>query len=445
MRITLIRCHEFDSINTRLPGSINKAQGVVPPLGLLYLGSNLDGHDVQIVDAVLNNLTTDEIADRVQYWKSDIVGITAMTPTIRGALEVAKLIHEKGIPVIIGGAHCSVYPIETVELPYVDYVVCGDGEVPLKNLLDALQNKTSTDIIGIITKNWNGGIYIQKNLDDLNDIDWDLINVLDYNSIAGEDTNCTIMATRGCPFNCGFCLRTPETRLVRYRSIDRVIKEIEVLKSKGIKEILFYDDTLTANRKYIMAMCKRLREVNIKWSGPTRVDRVDLDLLKVMKSSGCKMLRFGVESGDINILKLMNKGTNISTIYNAFKIAKEVGIETFAYFIIGYATESEVTMKRTIKLAKMLDPDMVMFTIATPLPLTDLNKYSPDSDYWLKYMRGETSDRAPILHPLANKYVKKAYREFYLRPSYIWKRIKKIKSFGDLKKNIVGAIGILKV
>lgn len=444
MHISLIRYHEFENVNTRLPETINKAQGVVPPLGLLYLANNLGHHKVTVIDAVLDNLTAEGLKQRLIEVSPDIVGITAMTPTIRGAFEAARVAKELGIPVVLGGPHLSVYPLETLDKWGIDYGIIGDGETPLHRLLDMLDSKDSYHIDGVITKaDMDPTPFTETNLDDLRDVDWASVDLNRYNSIAGEGKNCTIIASRGCPFKCGFCFN--DRRKVRFRNPSRVVAEARLLKKLGVDELLFYDDNVTLKKSYVEELCSGLKPLNIKWSGPSRIDTVTPRILTLMKDSGCHMLRFGVESGSDKILKLMNKGTTKDAVALTFHWAELAGLSTFAYFIIGYATETPETMQETIDFAIELNPDLVMFTTATPLPGTDLNRYASDPDYWLKYMNGETDERASFLVPEADKWTSKAYKEFYLRPGYVWKRLKSIRTIDDVSKNIKGALGVLRV
>ena len=147
-----------------------------------------------------------------------------------------------------------------------------------------------------------------------------------------------------------------------------------------------------------------------------------------MKRAGCIRLRYGVESGDPGILKLMRKGTTISQIREVFRMTHRVGIETFAYFIIGYANETPETIRNTIRLSKELDPDWVMFTIATPYPETHLFELARESglvrdDYWKRFTLGKTSERLPYLVKDADVWAKKAYKEFYMRPGFVLKKL----------------------
>ena len=251
--------------------------------------------------------------------------------------------------------------------------------------------------------------------------------------------------------NCGFCYKSPCDIKHRKRSPKKIREEVEYLiKEFGVQEIMFYDDTLTVDKNFAKELCKELKPLNIVWGSPTRIDCVDKELLQEMYDAGCVRLRFGVESGNNDILKSMNKGVNKDQIRQVFKWCEEIGMESFAYFIIGYYGETEETAQETIDFACELNPDLVMFTLGTPLPKTPfwdavVKDKLVDEDYWLKVTRDEHPDRLPYFVQNAEKWIKKAYKQFYFRPAYIWKKLKRINSWDYVKKNLKGVKAILEM
>ena len=233
---------------------------------------------------------------------------------------------------------------------------------------------------------------------------------------------------------------------IRYRSSQNIIDEIKYAIGRfGIKSVMFYDETIALNKKHLQNICEKMiiYDIHVKWEAPCRVDNIDREILGWMKLAGCNRIRYGVESGSPRILKLMNKRITLEQVKQAFKWTKEVGIETFAYFMVGYLTETVDEIKQTVKLACELNPDWVMFTTVTPLPKTLLFDQCVkagiiDEDYWLN-----RKGRMPYLVPDADKWTAWAYRKFYLRVPYILKRLCKIRSFKDLKKQWQGLRAIL--
>lgn len=456
MKILLARHHDIGNINTRLPESINKAQGIYPPLGLLYIAAVLEqnGHEVKVLDSQALNLTTQETKEEIKEFTPDIVGATAMTPNLLGALEVLRLAKEvssetgKDIKTVIGGVHMSVYPQETITYDFIDYGVIGEGEYAMLELAEAIENnKDVSNIEGIVYKDKKGKIKTTgaRIVDDIDSLPFParhLIQMDKYHCVITGHPFTTMMTSRGCPFRCGFCFKTPSDRKMRYRNPKNVVDEMEyAVKTYKVKEIMFYDDTFTDNRKHVVDVCNEIirRGLKVKWECPTRVDCLDEELLRLMKKAGCIRLRLGVESGNQKILDIMRKRTTLEKIERAFRLTKMVGIETFAYFMVGYVYENEQTIRDTINFAKKLDADWTMFTVATPLPDTNLWELAVkeklvEPDYWLNFTTGKSNERMPFLVKDADKWAKKAYKEFYMRPSFVLKKLAKMRSIDTMRK-----------
>ena len=271
-----------------------------------------------------------------------------------------------------------------------------------------------------------------------------------YSSIIGLHPTTTMMGSRGCPYQCGFCFKTPSDKKYRTRNVVDIVSEIEYLKETySVKEIMFYDDIMPQD--YARNLSNELinREVEIKWQTPERVNLVDEELLQLMGKAGCHILRFGVEQGDPDMMALVEKKIKPDQVKEAFKAAKKAGINTFAYFIIGYVYETPETMQATIDLAKELNPKYVMFTRAVPLPGTPLMQMAVkegyvEANYWNRFTLGEDLDPIPNLAENADLWVSKAYRSYYLRLSTIMSQFFGMRSFKDLMKNIDGFTAIMR-
>lgn len=458
MKVTLIRYHDKGNINTRLPASLNKVRGVLPPLGIAYIASFLEqkGHKVEIIDAMADNLTASEVMIKLKEFSPGIVGVTAMTSSFQGSLEAAKIAKDCGAIVVVGGPHLSAYPEETLFYDFIDFCIMGDGEMPMGQLIEAIEGKKNLkDIKGLVFKEngkiINNGPFVLKDLDSLPPPAYHLLPLVKYTSIISSNPMTTMITARGCPYRCGFCFSQPTDKFYRTINAHKVVDQIEDLKQRyRVKEIMFYDDTIALNRQHIEDICLEIirRNLKIRWESPCRVDNIDFDLLKVMAKSGCFRLRFGVESGNSEILKLMNKRITLVQVEDAFKWCRQLGIETFAYFIIGYIAETEDTVRETIEFAKRIDPDFVMFTVATPYPFTELYELAKQEnlfagDYWRDFVLGKRKDRLPFIMKNSEFWVKKAYQKFYFRPKFILKKLFKMRSVDNLKKTIDAARGLL--
>jgi anaerobic magnesium-protoporphyrin IX monomethyl ester cyclase len=449
--ILLIRHNEYAPANTRIPHSILKAQGIRPPLGLAYIAANLETHhfkdQVKILDAHAENLNAIEVQAKIRELKPDIVGITSTTPVIQGALEILKLTKEvsKNITTIIGGVHLSIYPEETVQHDFVDFGIIGEGE---EAIVEVLNGKLDTE--GLVHK-INNKVVINKLRPAIKDISTlpfparYLLPNEKYHDILCQYPTTSIVAARGCPFNCNFCFH--DSLGFRVRTYNDIVTEMEECVYKyNVKEIIFSNDCFP-NKTLMIEMCQAIlfRQLKVRWEAPQRIDLVELELLKLMKEAGCVRLKYGVESGNQEILDSMNKKTKLADIKRVFKITHEAGIETFGFFIIGYLGETESTMNDTIKFAKEIQPDWFLFSLATPLPNTKLfEQANIDKDYWKKITLLQKVDRMPFLVPNADKYTEQAFRQCYLRPRYIWNKVTSIRSLEQLKRYVTGGMALIK-
>lgn len=454
----MIYPREKGNINTRLPGSLNRAQGIYPPLGIAYVAAVLEksGHQVKILDIPGLNLTVDEARKEVIDYKADVAGVTCMTSTINGSLEAAQLAKESGAIVVMGGPQLAVYPEETVSYGFVDYGVVGEGEYVMRDLLAALESGSDVSgIKGLVYKKDGrthvNGYGLVEDLDLLPLPARHLLPMGRYDCVITKRPFVTMVSSRGCPYRCGFCFKQPSDNITRFRSPKSVVDEIEhCMREYKTRWVMFYDDTLGAKKEHVTGICNEIieRGLDIEWDSPMRVNNVDTELLRLMHNAGCRRLRYGVESGDEGILKLMRKGITIDLVKKVFKQTDEAGIETFAYFIIGYAKETPATIRKTIDLAKELDSDWTMFTVATPYPQTNLYELALEAgiikgDYWRDFTLGKREERLPYFVKDSDMWVKQAYKEFYLRPKYVWKKLRRLRSLETLKKYVDGATGVV--
>jgi radical SAM superfamily enzyme YgiQ (UPF0313 family) len=461
MRILLIRHHDTGNINTRLPASINKTQGVYPPLGIAYIASSLEkeGHKVGILDSAVLGLTKNETRTAIKNFNPDVVGVTCMTSTIKGALEASKLAKDisKDIITVLGGSHLFVFPTETLTYDYIDFGVAGEGEIVFPELILALEGKKKFRNIDGLAYKEHGKVKFKpakrfvRDLDSLSFPARHLLSNKKYFSILADHPFTTMITSRGCLYHCGYCFRKNLDNVVRFRSPKNIVDEIENCIEMGFKEIWFYDDTFTMNKKHAIGICKEIlkRNIDIKWQAVTRVDCVDLKLLKLMKDAGCHMIRYGVESGNQKILNLMKKGITLQQSIDAIRWTKQAGIDTFCFFMIGYPGENQKTIKETIDFALKLDPDWVMFSNTTPYPLTGLMELAhktrllEDKDYWKKFVLGKTNERIPYKFLNLDEKVKEAYKKFYFRPKFILRTTLKVKDIKQAKRYLSGLLALI--
>lgn len=451
MKVLLIRYHDRSNINSREIKNVIADMGIWPPLGLLYLATVLkkQGYDVEILDVLQRRLDSQSAKKAIFDARADIIGITATTPEVRGVMEAARFGKESGARVIMGGPHLGIFPDETLSFPEVDFAVRGDGENPLLSLLEVLGSSQPnfSSIPGLVYRE-NGVIYkneihVEKDLDRLPFPDWNFVSIRSYSRADALRPLATMISARGCPYRCGFCYRSVNDTQARFRNPISIVDEIEYLiKNWGVQEIIFCNDTLTLRKSQIMAMCEEILRRNIKifWQGATRVDAVDAEMLKLMKKAGCKQLKFGIESGNEEILKLMNKELDKDKAAKIFLQCKKEKIRTGAYFIIGYVDENEHTIQETINFAKALDPDFAMFYAGVPLPDTSFHELAVDRknidpDYWRDYVLGKRDDKIGYMISDMDKWIRWAFRQFYGRPLFIAKKLLKPDLWLEVMRN----------
>jgi len=251
----------------------------------------------------------------------------------------------------------------------------------------------------------------------------------------------TVIVSLNCPYHCHFC--TYGNLDFKLRETRNVIEELDYIKSLGIKEVRFKDNTFGASGTQAAELCKEMikRDFNFKWSCSSRVDILDEKLLKLMKESGCHTIQFGVESGSQEILDRYNKGFTLGQVRHTFSLCKKIGIRTMGHFIIGLPGESKETILKTIDFAKELNCDFAAFNIASPRIGSDLRKEAEEKR-WLtssKLSRTDSSVTYPVMktESLSQSELwslrNKAIRDFYFRPSYIFKKMFCLSSFNEFK------------
>ncbi len=470
MHICLINPPALDTIQAEVPSFIKEERGINPPLGLLYLASRLqkeEGITVSVIDAQERGFSYKDTALAAAAQKPDLVGITAMTMTMRDVLYTCrelKLLLPHTL-ICLGGPHATIYPEETLRLEHIDYAVTGEGEEPFTRLVKELQRgntvpreKNIACLDGQKHLVYPGmGEYL-RNLDDLPFPARTLIRYRNYGSVLSRHRIVTTMFTsRGCPFRCAFCNRPHMGTNFRPRSAENVFREFQECAALGIGEILVYDDTFTVDKARVHQLCERILQsgLRIDWDIRSRVDTVDAPMLRALKKAGCTRIHYGVESGSDAVLKELKKGITVSQAEGVLRMTKEAGISTLAYFMIGSPHETEKEVGETISLLRRIRADYAHITIFTPFPATELYLRALKEgviphDYWREFAQDP-------LAPLTVRYwekdiprermfelLKKAYQAFYSRPLYLAKRLFAIRSLSELKTKCRAGLKILR-
>jgi len=329
----------------------------------------------------LNFYVWEEIRQTIKKENSGIVGISFDTQSYKSAKNIAFLAKQinKNIIVIAGGWHPTALPEETIKEKDFDFVVVGEGELTLLELVDAIsKNKNFNEIKGIFFKK-KGIIFktppreLVKNLDKFPIPDRMLL--MNNKELLPQEAG-HIIASRGCPYYCSFCAsHIVWGRKVRYRSPENILKEIKLLYyTFGTRDFIFYDDTFLSNISRVEKICGLIKKNRLKitWTCQTRIDTVNIDVLKLIKSAGCKVLCIGFESGDQKILNSMKKGISIKQVRKNVKLIKKLGFKILASFILGHPDETLDSLERTKKLALEINPDFLVSQFLVPLPGSEI-------------------------------------------------------------------------
>ncbi len=437
MKVLLINPPIDHMVVSTVPDYVNAqlSSNPMPPLGLMYLASYVlkhTKHEVRICDMVVG----DNLWQTLWDYKPNVVGITTTTLTLYDAVQVAKMCkqYNPSVITVMGGAHCSIYPNETASFKEVDFVVQGEGESPLFELLGG----------------WFGDhdkilpIDIIDNLDDIPFPSRELVDITKYHSAMSKNKLVTSMITsRGCPMNCSFCYQPHYGKRWRARSAGNVVDEIEEIVKLGIHEIEIYDDTFTYDQERALDICLEIcrRDLKVDWAIRTRVDCVNKYLLMSMALAGCKRINYGIESVTPSVLKMLRKGFNMIQVIDALRDTMDAGIEIQAYFMIGSPRETREQILSTIKFVNKYIPDYAYYSITSPTPGTDLYtlgmREGKFNDYWREFAKNPTADfKAKFWGDLPReellKLMEYGFKSFYLRPSFILKQLAKVRSFSDL-------------
>jgi radical SAM superfamily enzyme YgiQ (UPF0313 family) len=450
------------TLEERYNKAIAHVAGSLPPLGLLSIGTVLKkaGHDVIVIDGSTHRIN--EIMAKIEDFRPKIVGITAMTVMWPKAKLLSRNIKEKwpDMNIIIGGVHATLIREKAfLEIPQIDAISWGEGEFSMLEYVNNFSSlEKSASIDGIAFRHKNGEIIIGKDREPIKDTnmlpipDRSLVATTSYIPAFEQFRRLPVtnmFTTRGCPFQCIFCLPNLLGKGVRYRSVEKVIDEIKYLvKEFGIKDIAFWDDTFTLNKKRVFGICEQIIEKKIKiiWSAQARADCVTPDMLYRMAEAGCWKLFYGVESLVQKNLDTLKKGETVEQIFQAIEWTKKVGIEVEASFIFGIPGETFQEGLETIRLAKKLDPDYAKFFCLTPYGrlLQELDKYGTIPSLNEGNFSGNIISFVP--YSMTKEELQKlyctAYRKFYFRPKMLFKKLKKFNNPVEIKKSIKGLLAL---
>jgi anaerobic magnesium-protoporphyrin IX monomethyl ester cyclase len=449
---------QTDAVLARCAGIFTKTDYVVPPLGLAYCAAAVEewaDAEVGLVDAVAGKNGVDEILDVVAAERPDLLYVAAGTSTLWR--DLAFLARAKaaspGTATAVMGTHVSARPDDGFAGPGADFLVRGEPEATCADLARAVRGDVAcNDVAGL---SWRDGSRVVHNplrpliaeLDALPHPARRFFRPYHYDPPFMRHGRFDIIITsRGCPYPCNYCSTGAYYgRKIRFRSNEDVLAELrEMVEGEGVRQVGFWDDTFTIGKRRVVELCDLIAAsgLDFSWMCMSRVDTVDGEVLAALKRGGCYLVIYGVESGSQRVLDRMGKMTTVEQARQAFEATARAGLEAAAFFMFGNLGEREEDMRATVDLAKELPASFASFNVATPYPGTafyDEVKGELGEDFeGYDARRAVCGDAALLEH-----YIKKGYREFYLRPAYVWRRFRRLRSPGDLGRAAKAGIDVL--
>lgn len=360
-----------------------------PSSALVLIGTMLynRGYNVKILHMLADSITLPELRKKLFTFKPKIVGITMNTLQTRSAKEISRIVKEvdKDTLVVVGGPHPSALKQKIFNFfPHVDVSVVGEGE---QTFLEIVEGKDLREIKGICYREdshvkVNTPRPLAKDLDYIPLPRLELIDISRYRGFRDEykwfpHPSMVVMGSRGCPFHCTYCSNAVFGNTARFRKPELIIEEIRWLNEKyGIKGIYFLDDTFNLNKKWAkevfnLIIDNKLNNLVYKVSFRANEKLVDEELLQLAKDAGVKLIFYGVESGNQEMLDRMRKNLTLKEIKRAFELTHKIGLMTRASFIIGLPGETKDTIRDSLKLIKEIKSEYAGCGFAVPFPGTE--------------------------------------------------------------------------
>lgn len=367
------------------------AGGVFAPLGLQYIAAAVkeQGHEVSLIDMTFQDKL---VISENQLKDVDVVGISFSSPLASRAYQVLESIKriKPDLICIAGGSHPTISPEECLIRGF-DIAVLGEGEHTINDLLEKLEASEDLNAVDGIAFLKDGKIILTKPrpfISNLDDLPFPARELVDMDAYLKSGSGFTVIASRGCPYNCLFCKPMQDKlfgKKIRRRTVINVVNELEGITQKGKKAkrvVTFVDDTLLCSKDWVLSFCDEIkkRRLRLKWACQARADNINREILEAIKEIGCFHISIGVESGSQKILDFLRKGIRVEDSMNALNLCHKVGINTHAYIIIGSPMETKNDLEATINLIKRTSPCSLQVARLTPIPGSDLYDYAVKHD-----------------------------------------------------------------
>lgn len=438
-------------------------KGASPPMGLLYIAASLREVGCEPVLGDGSELSLPEMLAQIERERPDLIGLSSLTPIWPRTMDLARAIKERyDIPIAVGGPFPSSWREHCLEdCDAIDFVIAGEGELIVRDLIDALRGYRPLAAVKGLAWRDNGRIVmnerapVPRDLDaipfparDLVDIGRYIPTLVRYKRLPTTQ----FFSTRGCPFACNFCWVNP---YFRKRSIANIAAEIEECVERfGVRDITFFDSDSTIDLAHTEQIAEAILErgYDLTWAINARVDAIDRGwdekYLKKLRRAGVWRVLYGIESGLQDNLDVMRKRTKLDQIREAVRRTRKAGISVYGTFIFGSPGETYEDGLRTIEFSRSLGLDFASYTAMTPFPGTTFyDKMDKSTLYgWESFTGDMPSFVSETMTPTElQTLLKLAYRRFYFRPSYLLRRALSCTSLEEIRRNVAGFEGLKKI
>lgn len=353
---------------------VSEPQVEVPPLGLAYLAGVLEreGHEVKVVDMNLHRRLEEDLEG------ADLVGISCYTHNYHLAVRIMKAAKASGTPVVVGGPHVTALAEEALEDGF-DYVIRGEGEPAITVLAAALEGRGNLEEVpGLVYR--RGGKLGKNRMQRVKDLDSLPLPARHLLELHRYSFPGAVATSRGCANTCSICSSRLVSGMLRLRRAEGVLAEVESLVGQGIDSFFFVDPNFASDRRRTLEICRGLKSLGVGWSAELRLDHMDRELIEEMAASGCRVVRFGIESGCQRMVDTIRKGIEVQGVLETVRDLSESGITPVCGFMVGFPGETREDFAKTIGLAKEIR-DMggeATFSILTPYPGTGIYNHAED-------------------------------------------------------------------
>lgn len=436
--------------------------GTVPPYFQILAATVLrqDGHETQFLDAQAEGLDLETVRARAADAGMIVIQTSTMTVNEDAKCLAALKADRPDALTVAFGSHATFMPQHTLAREGIDCAVLREPEFVVRDLARARAkgNGAWREVPGIAFRGPDGEVVqnppypLISPLDQLPHPDWDLLpRGVDYfNPLVRRPPFMTTVTSRGCPAKCSYCTAPYfYGEKVRFRTPANVLGEMRALSDRGFREVYFRDEVFTIHRPQVRDLCAGIvaegLQKRLTWICNARVDMIDEPTVLAMKEAGCRVIKFGVESGDQGVLDAARKGATLAQAVRAFRWCADAGIETHAHFMVGMPGDTERSIAATMRFARELDPTTATFGICTPYPGTPLFEEvarkdpsiadGAQADLSRLHTTGEFNHLyADVSRDALEASVREAYRRFYLRPGYWAKTARRIRGLGDVMR-----------